>query len=295
MCDYCSDRFCFTRHFCITCQLPSLNNQIDICTLCLNKNTPITTGEFAHDPSHTLFKTNRRILDMEKSYLVPQARIRSKRAKQSFRDEDAETRHHGKAEAPKGPAPKCIHCTQGVNLPCWVCLTCRETDSLFSYFSVLLNPCSSAQDTYICMECETGLQHDQSHPLLRIFNEVEEEEAVATEVERYYHRAKVAFAEELGTLEKKFNNRMEALVAQVDKIQQVIVASVPATALSQTGVAAQPGATPGESDGGSDDVGGNDLSAISRRMDRLEKDVSSRFTSLEGMLLRVLEAVEARR
>lgn len=132
-CDYCRDTFCSTRHFCITCQLPSFNNQIDVCPRCLAKNTSITSGmdNFTHDPSHTLFKSNRRILGMEKPHLIPRARDRSKRVKRVFRGEGTDKRHHGKVpEASKGPAPQCIHCSQDISLPCWVCTVCRASGLL---------------------------------------------------------------------------------------------------------------------------------------------------------------------
>ncbi|KAJ3526594.1 hypothetical protein NMY22_g10101 [Coprinellus aureogranulatus] len=269
-CDSCADRFCFTRNFCITCQLPSLNNQIDICSLCINKNIPITTTQFTHDLSHTLFKSNRRILHMERPHLIPQARVRAKRVKEVFRGDDTDTRHHGKATVtPRGPAPKCIHCEEEISLPCWVCTVCP-------------------QDTYICMDCEKKLEHEQYHGLLRIFNDVEEEDSeTTTEAERYYNRAKTALAEELEGLETKFNERMEALAAEVGKIQQAVLTGPPLPA------EVEPAPTPKEERAQKDSDG--DLVSVSHRIDKLEKDVASRFTSLEGMLLKVLEAVEARR
>lgn len=144
------------------------------------------------------------------------------------------------------------------------------------------------------MKCDTGLQHDQHHALLRIFDDVEEEEAVTNEVERYYNRAKVAFSEELATLETKFTQRMDALAAQVDKIQQGAVASQPATTTPHDGTSTHPSAAP-KDESGTEGVEGASLSALSSRMERLEKDVSSRFTALEALLVRVLEAIEARR
>jgi hypothetical protein len=139
------------------------------------------------------------------------------------------------------------------------------------------------------MKCEVGLKHDDQHGLLRIFDEEEEEATATTDVERYYNRAKTVFAEELGTLEMKFNQRMEILTSQVEKIQQAVVTSP----LASTGSTA--GALAAVDDGTQTDVGNGDPSVISRRMDRLEQDVTARFASLEGMLLRVLEAVETRR
>lgn len=146
------------------------------------------------------------------------------------------------------------------------------------------------------MDCESGLAHNQDHSILRIFDDTEEEDAVTSEAERYYNRAKVALAEELGTLETKFDQRMETLAAQVDKIQGLVVPVAPAVTASQTGVSAIASAVPGEQDAevkGVEQVNGargDNFSELSGRMDKLE----TRFTALEGMLLRVLEAVETR-
>lgn len=144
------------------------------------------------------------------------------------------------------------------------------------------------------MKCDTGLQHDQHHALLRIFDDIEKEETMTNEVERYYNRAKVAFSEELATLETTFTQRMDALATQVDQIQQGAVASQLSTTTSHDGIGAHSSAAPRD-ESGTEGVEGASLSALSSRMERLEKDVSSRFTALEGLLVRVLEAIEARR
>jgi hypothetical protein len=139
------------------------------------------------------------------------------------------------------------------------------------------------------MQCEVEIKHDDQHALLRIFDNVPEGEAAATtDAERYYNRAKTVFAEELGALEAKLNQRMEGMLAtKVDQVQQAFVTGPPAIQTSTTLASA--------GDKGQGEVGNDELSAISLRMDNLETDVATRFACLEGMLRRVLEAVEERR
>ncbi|KAF6748146.1 hypothetical protein DFP72DRAFT_1174531 [Ephemerocybe angulata] len=259
-CDYCGNQFCFTRHFCITCQLESLDNQIDICGQCLHKTEPVTTENFTHRPSHTIFKTTRRLLNMEKAHHVKQARIRSKRVKQIFRPSDGAHHHGGSKEAKKDLEIKCSSCEEDVHLPCWVCTVCPG-------------------DTFLCLNCETGIKHDPSHPLLRIFDSVEAETQSGDPVEKYLSQAKTMLGEEMKTI----NSRMNAMVEHVDKIQKAVAIHYPNAAPQISQIASEEERV-GASEGGGE-------TELAQRLSNFEKDVNMRLSSLESMLLRVLEAV----
>ncbi|KAJ2916923.1 hypothetical protein MD484_g3503, partial [Candolleomyces efflorescens] len=267
-CDSCRNQFCFLRHICIVCCLESLNNQVDICEKCIDKKDVITTDNFTHRISHTMFKTLRHIPPMEFAHIIPQARIRSRRVKASFRS--GGSHHHAAPSKPQDHRLSDPH------------LLAVSEPSVSHTFDV-----NKAQDVLICMDCESKKlqegKHDASHYLLRIYDNVDVEgQGTGDQAEKYLKEAKSMLVQEMEALEGKIDKRMKALTEHVEEIRQAVSTAGPDSIV----VAAR------SSPGLEDDL---NLEAehvtVSHRLENLEKQVNSRFESMEAMLRRILEAV----
>jgi uncharacterized protein YqgV (UPF0045/DUF77 family) len=136
------------------------------------------------------------------------------------------------------------------------------------------------------MDCESKKRqqgkHDTSHYLLRIYDNVDVEgQGTGDQAEKYLKEAKSMLNQEMDALESKIENRLNALTEHVEKIHQAV--SKPG--LDSTSVADR------SSPNGDLDPEANHVTAVSQRLENLEKQVNSRFESMEAMLQRILEAV----
>lgn len=98
-------------------------------------------------------------------------------------------------------------------------------------------------------------------------------------VEKYLSQAKTMLGEEMKTI----NSRMNAMVEHVDKIQKAVATHYPNAAPQISQIASEEERV-GASEGGGE-------TELAQHLSNFEKDVNMRLSSLESMLLRVLEAV----
>lgn len=260
LCNDCWKECCFVRYFCVTCQLESFDDGVDICAKCLNNQAVITTAsggtKFTHRPSHTIFKSHRRILGMERAHQVNLSRALAKRVKRHFRDDTTHRPSLAMEDHPLAVDKVCNCCKKDVELPCWVCTMCP---------GVVL----------ICGACELTDGHDTSHPLLRIVDSNETEGQETDQLKMV--------SEDMMTV----SSRMDKLVDQVDQIQRAIASSLHPNFQAVSTSAESPKPSCADS---LEREGGHETKLV-ERIDALE----TRLSSIEILLQQVLTAVNDRK
>lgn len=117
-----------------------LSDNIDLCATCVDK-APAKRA-FTHDVSHAVVKVEQTIHDYELARIVDAARLLFDRIKTLIRSiESAPIRvedEHG-AASHKEAELSCACCGKGVLPPCWVCVVCSESVSLFAVRSFCLD------------------------------------------------------------------------------------------------------------------------------------------------------------
>lgn len=156
LCVVCDQRVVFSRFICITCIEEDMTNEVNLCLGCVESHTFIKTRKYVHHLSHSLIRTLHVVHFAELPLIIPKARLLSERIKASVKaseDKKNSTKDHG-SKALKGSDSKatkdtyaenivtirpsltalvCACCIKDVTLPCWACITCGMSSSLYCY------------------------------------------------------------------------------------------------------------------------------------------------------------------
>ncbi|KAH8835670.1 hypothetical protein DL96DRAFT_1702640 [Flagelloscypha sp. PMI_526] len=228
-CDACERELIKSRSVCITCINETFSDQVDLCTGC--SNAKVSVRGFAHEPSHSLLRTEQVLHDHLLAKTIRDARAITERTKEYFRIQERRNRSTkslkkaGAHEAfQKGPAEAvrfCACCGKAATLPVWVCVLCTP--------DVLICQSCELQDVDPSPEVAPG--HTRAHPLVSIKDSTSANDNVMSTdarimgLEKRLANLETNFEDRISTMEKRVEQRLSGMEAVLKQIAASLVAS----------------------------------------------------------------------
>ena len=156
LCAVCDQRVVFSRLICITCIEEDMTNEVNLCLECMESHTFIKARRYVYHLSHSLIRTLYVVHFAKLPIIIPKARLLSERIKASIKasedkknstkDRDSKALKGSDSKATKDinaenivtsrPSLMVLVCAcwiKDVTLPCWACITCGMSRSLYYY------------------------------------------------------------------------------------------------------------------------------------------------------------------